>query len=136
MVRLDQTFSDDSSSGATRCAGCIMHLFGEVQAPRTSSHYLFTEIARYKEFFYTSSGWIDWTKPSLTTSLQGLQGVQGASCTSWRRFKHIEPHHTFSIYRTFSKRPPTTSISSLARLAQQLRTTHWQDVSCLNLGGH
>ena len=23
-------------------------------------------------------------------------GVQGALCTSWMRFKHIEPHRTFS----------------------------------------
>ena len=65
---------------------------------RTFCNYILTEIARFREFFYTSSGWFDWTKPSLTTSLQGLQGVQGALCTSWMRFKHIEPHRTFSNY--------------------------------------
>ena len=30
------------------------------------------------EFFHMSSGWFDCTEPSLTTSLQGKQGVQGA----------------------------------------------------------
>ena len=59
---------------------------------RTFSNYIFTEIARYIEFLYTSAGWFDWTKPSLTTSLQGIQGA------IWMRFKHIEPHRTFSNY--------------------------------------
>ena len=76
------------------CSGRFKH----VEPHRTFSNYLFTEIARYKEFFYTSSGWFDWTKPSLPTSLQGIQGVQGALCTSWMRFKHIEHHRTFSNY--------------------------------------
>ena len=70
--------------------------FKHIEPHRTFSNYILTEIARYIEFFYTSSGWFDWTKPSLTTSLQGIQGVQGAICTSWMRFKHIEPHRTFS----------------------------------------
>ena len=30
------------------------------------------------EFFHMSSGWFDSTKPSLTTSLQGKQGVHGS----------------------------------------------------------
>ena len=55
----------------------------EVQAHRTFSNYILTEVARYIEFFYTSLGWFDCTKPSLTTSLQGIQGVQGTICTSW-----------------------------------------------------
>ena len=37
-----------------------------------------------------SSGWFDWTETSLTTALQGRQGVQGALCTSSMRFKHRE----------------------------------------------
>ena len=40
------------------------------------------------EFFHMSSGWFDSTELSLTTSLQGKQGVQGAyagGCSS-RRF--------------------------------------------------
>ena len=53
-----------------------------VQANRTSSNLLEphhdTEIAGRVEFFHMSSGWFDCTEPSLTTSLQGKQGVQGA----------------------------------------------------------
>ena len=37
-----------------------------------------TEIAGRVEFFHMSLGWFDCTEPSLTTSLQGKQGVQGA----------------------------------------------------------
>ena len=61
----------------------------------TFSTYILTEKARCIDFFHTSSGWFDWTEPSLT-SLQGIEGRQGAKCTSWMRFKHIEPHRTFS----------------------------------------
>ena len=43
-----------------------------------------------------SSGLFDCTEPSLTTALQGRKGVQGAISTSSMRFKHIEPHRTFS----------------------------------------
>ena len=172
MVRLYRTFSNYMSSGDTRCAGCNIHRFGEVQAFRTSSNllelhthreskvysllspefgvvrldrtfsdcmftgdrrsegalctswmrfkhikphltflnyilkhiepqrtfsnYLLTEIARYKDFFHTSSGLFAWTEPSPTTSLQGLRGVQGALCTSSGRFNHIEPPRTTS----------------------------------------
>ena len=74
------------------CSGRFKH----IEPHRTFSNYIFTELARYKEGFYTSSGWFDWTKPSLTTALQGIQGVQGALCSSWMTFKHIEPHRTFS----------------------------------------
>ena len=67
--------------------------FKHIEPHRTLSNYILTEIARYREFFYTSSGWFDWTEPSLPAS---LQGIEGAICTSWMRFKHIEPHRTFS----------------------------------------
>ena len=40
VVRLYRTFSNDFSSGDTRCAGCPLHRFGEVQAHRTSSNFL------------------------------------------------------------------------------------------------
>ena len=33
-----------------------------------------------------SHEWFDWTEPSQTTSLQGIQSVQGAICTSSGRF--------------------------------------------------
>ena len=72
--------------------------FNHIEPHRTFSNYILTEIARYIEFFYTSSGWFDWTEPSLTTSLHGIEGGQGAICTSSMRFKHIKPHRTFSNY--------------------------------------
>ena len=72
--------------------------FKHIEPQRTFSNYILTEIARYLDFFHMSSGWFDWTEPSPTTSLQGRQGVQGARCTSSGRFKHIEPHRTFSNY--------------------------------------
>ena len=62
--------------------------FKQIEPHRTFSNYILTDIARYIEFFYTSSGWFDWTKPSLTTSLQGIQGVQGAICTGSGRAAH------------------------------------------------
>ena len=40
VVRLYRTFSYYISSGDTRCAGCNMHRFGEVQAHQTSSNIL------------------------------------------------------------------------------------------------
>ena len=98
MVRLYRTFSNYISSGDTRCAGCNMHRFGEVQAHRTFSNFILTEIARYIDFFHMNSAWFDCTKPSPTISLQGIQGVQGAICTGSGRFKHIKPHRTFSNY--------------------------------------
>ena len=39
---------------------------------------MITEITRCLEFFHMSSEWFDYTEPSLTTSLQWKQGVQGA----------------------------------------------------------
>ena len=72
--------------------------FKHIEPHRTFSSYILTEIARYLAFFYTSSGWFDWTEPSPTTSLQGIQGVQGAICTGSGRLKHIEPYRTFSNY--------------------------------------
>ena len=35
-------------------------------------------------------------EPSLTASLQGMEGVQGAICTSWMRLTQIEPPRTLS----------------------------------------
>ena len=51
--------------------------FDVLEPHQTISNYILTEIARYIDFFHTSSGWFDWTEPSLTTSLQEI-GVQGA----------------------------------------------------------
>ena len=72
--------------------------FKHSEPHRTFSNYILTEIARYLDFFYMSSGWFYWTEPSLTTALQGREGVQGALGTRSMRFKHIEPHRTFSTY--------------------------------------
>ena len=49
-----------------------------VQALRTSSNHNFTEIARCGEVCHMSSGWFACTEPSLSTALQGKQGVHGA----------------------------------------------------------
>ena len=96
VVRLDRTFSDYIFTG-DRSAKCTSWMrFKHIEPHRTFSNCSLTELARYIDFFYTSSGWFDWTEPSLTTSLQGREGVQGALCTRWRRFKHIEPYRTFS----------------------------------------
>ena len=48
-----------------------------VRVHRTFSNHIIAEIARRVEFFDMRSGWFDCTEPSLTTSLQGKQGVQG-----------------------------------------------------------
>ena len=55
----------------------LVHSFGVVQALIDPSRTT-TEIAGSVEFFQLSSERFDSTKPSLTTSLQGKQGVQGA----------------------------------------------------------
>ena len=47
-----------------------MHLFGVVQAHRTSSNHIITKIARCVEFCHMSSGWFDRTEHYLSTSLQ------------------------------------------------------------------
>ena len=56
----------------------LMHRFECIEPTRTFLNYIITERARYVEFFYMSSEWFDCTEPSLTTSLEGKQGVQGA----------------------------------------------------------
>ena len=53
--------------------------FKDIEPHRTFSTCVLTDLARYIDFFHTSSGWFDWTKSSLTPSLRGIQGVQGAS---------------------------------------------------------
>ena len=84
----------------------LMHLFVVVQAHRTSSNlpeHIITEIAHrtssnllephhYKDskvcrVFHMSSGWFDCTEPSLSTSLQEKQGMQGAYCSG--RFDEV-----------------------------------------------
>ena len=81
VVRLYRTFSNYIFTGETRCAGCLCTSSGwfkRIEPPRTFSNHIIAEIARCIQFFHMSSGWFDCTKPSLTSSLQGKQGVQGA----------------------------------------------------------
>ena len=62
----------------TRCAECSYTRSGwfkRSEPPRTVSNHFMTERG---EVFPRRSGWFDCTEPSLTTSLQGKQGVQGA----------------------------------------------------------
>ena len=75
------TFSSYIFTEETRCAGCSYTRsvwFKRIEPPRTISNHIMTEIAGRVEFFHRSSGWFDGTEPSLPTSLQGQQCVQGA----------------------------------------------------------
>ena len=57
--------------------GALCTRSGCIKPPRIFSNHSFAEIARCVEFFHMSSGWFDCNEHSLTTSLQGKQGVQG-----------------------------------------------------------
>ena len=97
VVRQYRTFSIYIVTGETRYAGCLCTSSGwfkHVEPRRT--------LARCVEFCHMSSGWFDITEPSLSTSLQGKQGVQGAyalvrggSSTS----NLVEPSRTTSLQR-------------------------------------
>ena len=81
VVRLHRTFAIYIVTGETRRAGCLctrLGWFKHIEPPRTFSNHIMTELARCLEFCHMSSGWFDRTEPSLSTSLQGQQGVQGA----------------------------------------------------------
>ena len=81
VVRLYRTFSIYSLAGETRCAGCFCTRSGwfkHIEPHRTYTNHIITELARCVEVYHRSSGWFDCTEPSLATSLQGKQGVQGA----------------------------------------------------------
>ena len=89
VVRLYRTFSFYSIAGETRCAGCLGNSSGwfkhsEPQRTysnhphRTYTNHNITERARCGEVCHMRSGWFDCTEPSLSTALQGKQGVQGA----------------------------------------------------------
>ena len=63
------------------CAGCLCTSSGwfkHIEPRRTFPNHIIKEIARCVEFCHMSSGWFDNTEHSLSTSLQGKQGVQGA----------------------------------------------------------
>ena len=53
-------------------------------------------MTRYVEFFHMRLGWFNCTEPSLSTSLKGKQGVQGAYALvrgSSNASNLLEPHH-------------------------------------------
>ena len=52
-----------------------------------------------------NSGWFDCTKPSLSTSLQGKQGMQGSALVRGgsSTLNLIEPSRTTSLQRRFEK---------------------------------
>ena len=81
VVRPYRTFSVYIVTGETRSARCLctsLGCFKHIEPHRIFSNHIITKIARCVEFCHISSGWFDHTEPSLTTSLQGKQGVQGA----------------------------------------------------------
>ena len=88
------TTSLQGIEGVQGALGTRSMRFKHIEPHRTFSTYILTEKARCIDFFHMSSGWFDWTEPSLTTSLQGIEGRQGANCTSWMRFTYIEPPRT------------------------------------------
>ena len=62
MVRLDRTFSNYSLQGIQGVQGAICTSsarFNHSEPHRTFSNYILTELARYLDFLYTSSGWFD-----------------------------------------------------------------------------
>ena len=91
VVRLYRTRA--LTTGETRCAGHEVGVvwFERFEPPRTSSNHIIAERAR---FFHRSSGWFNCTEPSLTTYLQGKQGVQGVVQGGSRRFDVLEPPRT------------------------------------------
>ena len=106
VVRPYRTFSVYIITGETRSAGCLCTSSGwfkHIEPHRTEiPNHIITEIAKCVEFCHMSSGWFDHTEPSLSTSLQGKQGVQGAyalvrggSSTS----NLVEPSRTTSLQR-------------------------------------
>ena len=125
MVRLYRTLSIYIVTGETSCAGRLCTCSGwfkHIEPCRTFLNHIITEIARCVAFCHMSSRWCDHTEPSLSTSLKGKQGVQGAygpvlggSSTSnllepyhysdskvFRVLSHefgvVRPYRTFSIY--------------------------------------
>ena len=159
VVRLYRTFSNYIYTGETRCAGCSCTSSGwfkRIEPPRIFSNHIMTEIAGRVEFFHMSSVWFECTEPSLTTSLQGKQGVQGAralvrggsSASNLLESHHhrdskvcrVLPHEfgVVRLYRTFSNNifPGETSVqgayalvwggSSVSNLLEPSRTTSSQ----------
>ena len=76
-------------------AGCLCTSSGwlkHIEPHRIFSNHIITEIARCVEFCHMSSGGFDCTEPSLSTSLQGQQGMQGVM----HLFGVVQAHRTSS----------------------------------------
>ena len=94
VVRLYRTFSIYIVTKIARCAGWLCtssRWFKHIEPHRIFSNHIITEIARCVEFCHMSSGWFDCTEPSLSTSLQGQQGMQGVV----HLFGVVQAHRTF-----------------------------------------
>ena len=108
VVRLCRTFCNDIFTGEARCAGCLCTSSGwfkRIEPPRTFSNHILAEIER---FFHSNSGWFNCAEPSLTTSLLGKQGVQGAYAlvrAGSSASNLLEPHHCrdSKVCRVFSQ---------------------------------
>ena len=86
-------------SGSAGCLWTSSGWFKHIEPPRTFSNHIITEIVRCLEFCQMSSGWFDRTEPSLSTSLQGKQGVQGAYALVRGGSNLVEPSRTTSFQR-------------------------------------
>ena len=84
-----QTFSKYIFKGS---AGCLCTSFGVVQTSsnRTFSNHIIAEITRCVELFNMSLGCAE---SSLTASLQGKQGVQGAYALVQESSNLLKPHY-------------------------------------------
>ena len=98
VVRPYRTVSVWCAGFLCTSSGCFKH----IEPRRTFPNHIITEIAKCVEFCHMSSGWFDCTEPSLSTSLKGKQGMQGAyalvrggSSTS----NLVEPSRTTSLQR-------------------------------------
>ena len=126
VVRLYRTLSIYIVTEIARCAGCLCTCSGwfkHIEPRRSFSNHIITDIIRCVEFCHMSSGWFYSTEPSLSTSLQGQQGMQGVAylfgvVQAHRTSSNLpEPHHykdckvcrvlshefwVVRLYRTFS----------------------------------
>ena len=85
-----------------QCLCTSLGWFKHIELHRMYSNRNTTDIARCEEVCHMSSVWFDCTEPSLSTSLQGKQGVQGAyalvrGCSSTSNL--IEPTLTTTSQR-------------------------------------
>ena len=95
VVRLYRTFSIFIVTEIARCAGCLCTSSGwfkHIEPLRTFSNHIITGIIRCVEFCHMSSGWFYSTEPSLSTLLQGQQGMQGVAYL----FVVVQAHRTSS----------------------------------------